>query len=109
MTLDEHFIKDKEVISGPYEGKDKNHFLGSASTIYTDKLSSMMGTTILPALEGRLSGLNITQYRGARVHQTSANSTSDIVGNVPVFGEGFYSDNTEFNVGSRGIAPRGGN
>lgn len=105
VTLDEHFIKDKEVISGPYEGKDKNHFLGSASTIYTDKLSSMMGTTILPALEGRLSGLNITQYRGARVHQTSANSTSDIVGNVPVFGEGFYSDNTEFNVGSPGIAP----
>lgn len=105
VTLDEHFIKDKEVISGPYEGKDKNHFLGSASTIYTDKLSSMMGTTILPALEGRLSGLNITQYRGARVHQTSANSTSDIVGNVPVFGEGFYSDNTEFDVGSRGIAP----
>ena len=105
VTLDEHFIKDKEVISGSYEGKDKNHFLGSASTIYTDKLSSMMGTTILPALEGRLSGLNITQYRGARVHQTSANSTSDIVGNVPVFGEGFYSDNTEFNVGSRGIAP----
>ena len=105
VTLDEHFIKDKGVISGPYEGKDKNHFLGSASTIYTDKLSSMMGTTILPALEGRLSGLNITQYRGARVHQTSANSTSDIVGNVPVFGEGFYSDNTEFNVGSRGIAP----
>lgn len=105
VTLDEHFIKDKEVISGPYEGKDKNHFLGSASTIYTDKLSSMMGTTILPALEGRLSGLNITQYRGARVHQTSANSTSDIVGNVPMFGEGFYSDNTEFNVGSRGIAP----
>ena len=105
VTLDEHFIKDKEVISGPYEGKDKNHFLGAASTIYTDKLSSMMGTTILPALEGRLSGLNITQYRGARVHQTSANSTSDIVGNVPVFGEGFYSDNTEFNVGSRGIAP----
>ena len=105
VTLDEHFIKDKEVISGPYEGKDKNHFLGSASTIYTDKLSSMMGTTILPALEGRLSGLNITQYRGARVHQTSANSTSDILGNVPVLGEGFYSDNTEFNVGSRGIAP----
>ena len=22
-----------------------------------------------------------------------------------MFGEGFYSDNTEFNVGSRGIAP----
>ena len=105
VTLDEHFIKDKELISGPYEGKDKKHFLGSASTIYTDKLSSMMGTTILPALEGRLSGLNITQYRGARIHQTSANSTSDIVGNVPVFGEGFYSDNTEFSVGSRGIAP----
>lgn len=105
VTLDERFIKDKEIVNGPYEEKDKDSYLGSVSTVYTEKLSSMMGTTILPALEGRLSGLNITQYRGARIHQTSANSTSDIIGNVPVFGEGYYSDNTEFNVGSRGMAP----
>ncbi|KAB6148802.1 SusC/RagA family TonB-linked outer membrane protein [Bacteroides xylanisolvens] len=105
VTLDEQFVKDRQTFNGPYEKKDKDSFLGSASTVYTDKLSSMMGTTILPALAGRLAGLNITQYRGARVHQTSANSTSGIIGNIPVFGEGFYSDNTEFNVGSRGIAP----
>lgn len=105
VTLDEQFVKDRQTFNGPYEKKDKDSFLGSSSTVYTDKLSSMMGTTILPALAGRLAGLNITQYRGARVHQTSANSTSGIIGNIPVFGEGFYSDNTEFNVGSRGIAP----
>ena len=49
----------------------------------------MMGTTILPALAGRLAGLNITQYRGARVHQTSANSTSGIIGIFLCLGKAF--------------------
>lgn len=105
VTLSEQFIKDVETISGPYEMKDKQSYLGAASTVYTDKLSSMMGTTILPALEGRMAGLNVTQYRGARIHQTTANSKGDLIGNVPLFGEGFYSDNTEFNIGSRGMGP----
>lgn len=65
----------------------------------------MMGTTILPSLTGRLSGLNVSQYRGARAHQITANSRGDLIGNVPLFGEGFYSDNTEFSVSSRGNAP----
>lgn len=105
VTLSEQFIKDAETISGPYEMKDKQSYLGAASTVYTDKLSSMMGTTILPALEGRMAGLNVTQYRGARIHQTTANSKGDLIGNVPLLGEGFYSDNTEFSVGSRGMGP----
>lgn len=105
VTLNEQFIKETKTINRPYDVTDKKSFLGAASTVYTEKLSSMMGTTILPALEGRLSGLNVTQYRGARAHQTSANSKGDIIGNVPLFGTGFYSDNTEFNVGSRGVGP----
>lgn len=105
VTLNEQFIKNKETVSGPYESKNKKNFLGSAATVYTDKLSSMMGTTILPALQGRMAGLNVSQFAGARAHQIAANSRNDLAGSIPLFGEGFYSDNTEFSVGSRGNAP----
>lgn len=105
VTLNEQFIKNKETVSGPYESKNKKNFLGSAATVYTDELSSMMGTTILPALQGRMAGLNVSQFAGARAHQIAANSRNDLAGSIPLFGEGFYSDNTEFSVGSRGNAP----
>lgn len=105
VTLAEAFIKNQATINGPYESKEKISFLGAASTVYTDQLTSMMGTTILPSLTGRLLGLNVSQYRGARAHQITANSRGDLIGNVPLFGEGFYSDNTEFSVSSRGNAP----
>lgn len=105
VTLAEAFIKNQATINGSYESKEKISFLGAASTVYTDQLTSMMGTTILPSLTGRLSGLNVSQYRGARAHQITANSRGDLIGNVPLFGEGFYSDNTEFSVSSRGNAP----
>lgn len=105
VTLAEAFIKNPATINGPYESNEKNSFLGAASTVYTDQLTSMMGTTILPSLTGRLSGLNVSQYRGARAHQITANSRGDLIGNIPLFGEGFYSDNTEFSVSSRGNAP----
>ena len=74
VTLNEQFIKNKETVSGPYESKNKKNFLGSAATVYTDELSSMMGTTILPALQGRMAGLNVSQFAGARAHQIAANS-----------------------------------
>lgn len=105
VTLSEQFVKRTDKIVGPYDAKDKNSFLGSVSTIYTDKLTSMMGTTIIPSLTGRLPGLNISQYRGARIHQTTANSKNDLIGAIPTFGEGFYSDNTEFSISSRNNAP----
>ena len=105
VTLNEQFIKDKGTVSGPYEPKNKKNYLGSAATVYTDELSSMMGTTILSALQGRMAGLNVSQYAGARAHQIAANSRNDLIGAIPLFGQGFYSDNTEFSVGSRGNAP----
>lgn len=105
VKMSEQFIRNTDQIAGPYSMKDKESFLGSAAEIYTDKLTSMTGTTILPSMMGRLPGLNISQYRGARLHQTAANSTADIVGSIPVFGSGLYSDNTEFNITARGNAP----
>lgn len=105
VTLNEQFIKNKGTVSAPYELKNKKNYLGAAATVYTDELSSMMGTTILPALQGRMAGLNVSQYAGTRAHQITANSRNDLIGAIPLFGQGFYSDNTEFSVGSRGNAP----
>lgn len=93
-------------ITGPYGEKINAHsYTGSVTTVATDKLSTQLSTTILPSLAGRIAGLNIIQNRGARVHHTSANYSSSLSGNVPVFGRGVYSDNSEFAVGLRGMTP----
>lgn len=96
----------KTIISGVHAGKDKASFLGAENTVYTDQLTSTMGTTIIPALMGRMPGLNISQYRGARLHQSAANYEDIIFGQqAPKFGSTVYSDNTEFDITSRGKAP----
>ncbi len=42
--------------------KIKSKLLGSAADgLYTDQVSSLMGTTILPSLQGRLLGLDIVR------------------------------------------------
>lgn len=105
VTLLHKFIENKPTVSGAYVEKDRKSFLGSESTVYTDRLTSTMSTTILPALMGRLTGLSVYQDRGARLHQSSANYTADLLGQLPIFGQGAYSDNTEFSIGSRGMVP----
>lgn len=104
VVLAEEFIKSPDVISGAYTAKDKASFLGSASTVYTEQVKSMQSTTILPSLAGRLNGLNLTQTRGARVHQITADGDKNSFGywNFATLGKGFYSDNTEFIISSRG-------
>lgn len=106
IHLREKTIKTPTTITGPYgESIDKNSYLGSASTIYTNQLTNTMGTTVIPGMVGRIAGLNIIQYRGARTHYSSANYNADLGGLIPVFGRGIYSDNSEYNVSSRGQAP----
>lgn len=108
VTLAEEYVKLPQVINGPYDIKDRNSFLGSAATVYTDQVSSMLSTTIIPSLQGRLPGLNISQLRGARIHQTANISSGAIMGNVPadgVMGKGAYGDNTEFSISSRHNSP----
>ena len=97
----------KRTVTGPYgDVVDKAHFLGSESTIYTDQLTNTLATTIIPGLAGRMAGLNISQYRGARIHYTSENTGGDhLIGSIPLFGMGRYGDNTEFNISSRKNSP----
>jgi len=106
VHLQENRIKNPSTLPGPYgEDIDKVSFLGAASTIYADQMTTTIGSTIIPALTGRMSGLNIIQNRGARTHYTSANYNADLAGLIPVFGRSVYSDNSEFSVSSRGVTP----
>ncbi len=80
-------------------------YLGAASTVYTDQVNRAMGATIIPGLVDKMAGLNISQVRGARLRQTNANNSLDLAGWIPIMGAGMYSDNTEYNITSRGMTP----
>jgi len=106
VHLWENRIKNPLTLQGPYREKiDEASFLGAASTIYSDQMSTTMGSTIIPALTGRLTGLNIIQNRGAATHYTSANYTVDLAGLIPVFGRSVYGDNSEFSISARAVTP----
>jgi TonB-linked SusC/RagA family outer membrane protein len=102
-TAQEAVVTD--TLDTPYGTVSKDSYLGAASTIYTDKLTQTLSPTILPALAGRLPGLFISQNRGALQHQTSASANLDLAGWIPVFGAGNYSDNSQFDIGLRGMSP----
>lgn len=106
IRLQDKLVKSSAVVPEPY-GKTINSdsYLGSASTVYSDEINSMLGTTIIPSLQARVTGLNVIQVRGTRQHFTSANYSGSIGGNVPVFGRGLYSDNSEYLISSRGVVP----
>ena len=106
VHLRENRIKNLSTVPGPWgENFDQASFIGAASTVHTDQMTTTMGTTIIPALTGRMGGVNIIQDRGARTHYTSANYTSDLAGLIPVFGRSVYGDNSEFSLSARGITP----
>ena len=94
------------LISLPYDVIAASRFLGSAATVHTKQVESMLSSTLLPSLQGRLPGLYVSQIRGARLHQTSASSSGTIFSfNTPTMGKEAYSDNTEFNVLGRHHVP----
>ena len=106
VHLQSNSIKASPTVPDPFGNDvDKASYLGSASTVYTEQLTTTMGTTVIPALAGRVTGLNIIQQRGARTHYTEMNYTPNLGGLIPVFGRGIYSDNSEFQVSSRGLSP----
>ena len=47
ITLSEPFIQHSATIAGPYEDYDAQSYLGSSATIYTDKLTSMTGSSVV--------------------------------------------------------------
>ncbi len=105
VVLSEKEYKKTDVINGPFKEYDKESFLGAETSISGDQIGKTMSSTIIPGMMGRAAGLNIYQYRGARLRQATANTGSSLLGSVPVFGSGAYSDNSEFSIGSRGQAP----
>jgi TonB-linked SusC/RagA family outer membrane protein len=75
IYLNNKYVKKNKSFTGPYgEVKEQNAFLGASSIVYHDDLIKSVSSTILPALQGRLSGLNISQYRGMRLTDNSDNS-----------------------------------
>lgn len=91
-----------EKVVGPLNTVNTTDYIGSVATVNNTLLNKQMNTTIIPSLMGRLPGLNIMQYRGSRLHISTANTHQDLIGSMPVLGTGAYSDNTEFSISSRG-------
>lgn len=105
IQLDEKYLEKPEQLDLLYSVTNKNEYLGAASTIYNNELSSTLSNTIISSFSGRLPGLYIEQHHGFRSPSTSANATQDLIGWVPVTGQGMPSDNTQFNLNSRGLSP----
>ncbi|MEA4983136.1 MAG: SusC/RagA family TonB-linked outer membrane protein [Paludibacter sp.] len=105
IVMTDKYLKNPEIVDRPYGTVDKESFLGSASTIYTDQLSSTLSSTIIPAFAGRFSGLNTQQYAGSKSNLTSGSAGLALDGWIPVFGAGNYSDNSQFTLRSRQNSP----
>ncbi|MDE6449409.1 MAG: SusC/RagA family TonB-linked outer membrane protein [Muribaculaceae bacterium] len=105
IVLNEQYVPSSETVPGVYGPVDADSYIGSASTVYTDEINRTIGSTIIPGLTGKMAGLNIIQYRGARLRQTAANTKSDLIGWIPIMGNGIFSDNSEYTITSRGQAP----
>lgn len=105
IVLTELNVPQKNTIPGVYGTVPSYNYLGAASTVYTDQINRAMGSTIIPGIVDKLAGLNISQYRGARLRQTAANNSLDLAGWIPKMGSSLYTDNTEYTISSRGMSP----
>lgn len=105
IVLNEQYVPQSETVPGVYGPVSAENYIGSASTVTTDEINRTIGSTIIPGLVGKMAGLNVTQYRGARIKQTTSNVNADLIGWIPVMGNGIFSDNSEYNISSRGLAP----
>ncbi len=105
IVMTERYLKNTTTLDRPYGVVDKESYLGSASTIYTNQLTSDLSATIIPSFAGQLPGLYVEQYAGTKAHLTSAGSGWSLGGFIPVFGAGNYSDNSQFVLSARGNNP----
>lgn len=105
VVLTEKNYKNDNIIHGAYRDYDKESFLGSETSIYNNQLTKTMSSTIIPGMMGRAAGLNIYQYRGARLHMSTRNTGDALLFQTPNYASGVYSDNSEFAISSRGQGP----
>lgn len=105
IALKNKNIKNPKTLDLPYGRTiSKDNYLGAASTIYSDEITNTLSHNIISALEGRLSGLNITQYRGIRdIFTASGVDNNAYIGSQPIESNSGYSDNTaQFGLNLRG-------
>ncbi|WP_423128405.1 SusC/RagA family TonB-linked outer membrane protein [Gaoshiqia sp. Z1-71] len=105
VSLAAKYLPDPQKLDVLYGSTDKENYIGAASTIYTDQMASSLSNTLISSFSGRLAGLYVQQTRGFRNPSTTANSTADLIGSVPVFGAGMPTDNSQFGINARGLAP----
>ena len=107
VHLIERFVSTDKDIVGPYgEHTPASNYLGSQSTVYTKDLDKYLSPNIMTALQGRMAGFNISQYRGFALRNTTSNSEAAIAAWIPSgFGINSYGDNSQFSYSSRGMGP----
>ncbi|MBQ3630650.1 MAG: SusC/RagA family TonB-linked outer membrane protein [Prevotella sp.] len=98
---------DEKADSLPQSGEvGEGSQVASAPTVSGRDMEKYLSTDILTSLQGRIPGLNISQYRGSDLPRTSVNTSADLIGYRPAsYGQTPYSDNTRFFISSRGLAP----
>ena len=101
------FVDTDSDLTGPFgETIEREDFLGSSSTVKGKDLEKYLSTDILTALQGRMAGFNLSQYRGSHLANLNSNSEGALIGSIPSgFGAGSYGDNTRFNYASRSMSP----
>src|SRR5690606_34099159 len=104
-NLSRKLLEPSERINLVYRSIDKRRNVGAVSTINTDQLTTTLAPSIAYALQGRVPGLFLTQFRGFRNPRTDNNYVSDLGGSIPRNFLGAPSDNTQFLVALRGQSP----
>ncbi|HEV2479137.1 MAG TPA: SusC/RagA family TonB-linked outer membrane protein, partial [Puia sp.] len=95
----------EEKIDVLYEQADRESFLGSISTVDRQALDATPATNYLNAVQGRLTGLNITQGSGFGTLNLDSLTTRGLFSNIPTNNSGAgISDNTQFNIQLRAHA-----
>lgn len=106
IRMEDRFLQQSDNLDVLYGTVNKKSFLGAASTVYSNELTTTPSTLYPYALTGRLPGLFTKQNSGFNSAPTSSNSTvNTFVGNIPVSGLTPPNDNTEIALRLRGLNP----
>ncbi|MFI2743668.1 SusC/RagA family TonB-linked outer membrane protein [Zhouia sp. PK063] len=108
IRMQPRYLKHDDNLDVLFDNVQKQSYVGSAATIYTNQLTTTLAQTYVHALPGRLAGLYTEQYRGIRSSQTGSNTDLNIFtgAGIPKPGQNRVSaDNTQFSLNVRGQSP----
>lgn len=105
VNLSASFLDSPDKVKILYRSIDERENVGAVSTLNTQQLATTLAPSIVYALQGRVPGLFISQFRGFRNPRIEQNFVSDLAGSIPRNFLGAPSDNTQFFVSLRGQSP----